>query len=277
MEKQLKEWVHSLESFEGKATKLKNKVTGWINSKIKHIKSKENKDNNENHKENKDNNENHSENIESVQKTKEELEQEAKIVEIAEQSIQGIYEQEKSEQLFLKSNYNMLIYLKILNKNRSKLIDLNEAQFTAIKTIITFFLSKLSIEIPSPDQENELFYEIMEYIIILSQTFYHIEKTTNKRVIMQDELQDEKIWQNKDLWLFLIYRHVDCEFTRQKISSITNIQEKETKAKAIYTSTVTTYEFNMKSSGLHKDTITEIKGLCKEKYPFRVDITHLWK
>ena len=88
MKKQLKEFVHS---FERKTTKIKNKVTGLINSTFKYKKSKENKDNNENHKENKDNNENHSENIESVQKTKEELEQEAKIVEIAEQSIQGIY------------------------------------------------------------------------------------------------------------------------------------------------------------------------------------------
>ena len=59
MKKKLKEFVHS---FEGKTTKIKNKVTGLINSTFKPKKSKENKDNNENHKENKDNNENHSEN-----------------------------------------------------------------------------------------------------------------------------------------------------------------------------------------------------------------------
>lgn len=225
-----------------------------------------NKDNNVNHKENKDNNENHQENKESVQKSKEELEQEAKIVYIAEQSMKGIYEPEKSEQLFLNSKDNMLKYLKILNKNRSKLIDLNESQYTAIKAIFTLFINQLNSEIPTPDQENELFYEIMEYILILSQTFYHIENTTNKREIMQDELKYLDIWENVDLWLFLIYKHVDSEVTRQKISSVTNLEERELKAKAIYSSTVTTYEFNMISSGLKEPFIQKIKGICKKKY-----------
>lgn len=214
------------------------------------------------------NKDNRHENKESVHKSKEELEVETKIIKIAEDSMEGNYEQDKSEPLLLQSNHNILIYLKTLNKNRAKLIDLTEEKYSSIKTIMTTFIKKLTIEVPSLDQENKMFYEILEYILILTQTFYHNVTKNNevKRVLMQDELCDLDIWKNNNLWLFLIFTHIEDEMVKQKVSTIKKESEKESKVKAIYISTVITYEFNMKSFGISKETIKYIKSECKKKY-----------
>ena len=189
------------------------------------------------------------------------------IVKIAEDSTHGILES-NNMQLLLSSNENMLIYLQTLNKHRSKLINLEEAPYSIIKKIMISFIHKLSNEIPSPEDQNVLFYEVMEYILILSQTFYHSTNDNNeiKRVLLQDELTFLNIWKNNNLWLFLIFKHIEAEKKKQKIELIKKEREKEIKAKNIYSSTVITYEFNMKSLGISKDTIKVIKEECKKKY-----------
>ena len=53
---------------------------------------------------------------------------------------------------------------------------------------------------------------------------------------------------------------------RSQIALIQKESERETKAKNIYSCTVITYEFNMKSLGISKDTIGVIKEECKKKY-----------
>ena len=190
-----------------------------------------------------------------------------KIKKIAEESTQGKLDQNNMK-LLLSSNENMLIYLQTLNKHRSKLINLEEAPYSIIKSIMISFIEKLSNEIPLPEEQNVLFYEVMEYILILSQTFYHNTKENNetKRVLLQDELTYLNIWKNNNLWLFLIFKHIETEKEKKQIALIQKESERETKAKNIYSSTVITYEFNMKSLGISKDTIRVIKEECKKKY-----------
>ena len=189
------------------------------------------------------------------------------IIKIAEESTQGKLDQNNMK-LLLSSNENMLIYLQTLNKHRSKLINLEEAPYSIIKSIMISFIEKLSNEIPLPEEQNVLFYEVMNYIIILSQTFYHTTKENNetKRVLLQDELAYLNIWKNNNLWLFLIFQHIETEKEKKQIALIQKESERETKAKNIYSSTVITYEFNMKSLGISKDTIGVIKEECKKKY-----------
>ena len=189
------------------------------------------------------------------------------IIKIAEESTQGKLDQNNMK-LLLSSNENMLIYLQTLNKHRSKLINLEEAPYSIIKSIMISFIEKLSNEIPLPEEQNVLFYEVMNYIIILSQTFYHNTKENNetKRVLLQDELTYLNIWKNNNLWLFLIFQHIETEKEKKQIALIQKESERETKAKNIYSSTVITYEFNMKSLGISKDTIGVIKEECKKKY-----------
>ena len=88
--------------------------------------------------------------------------EESKIIKIAEESTQGKLDQNNMK-LLLSSNENMLIYLQTLNKHRSKLINLEEAPYSIIKKIMISFIHKLSNEIPSPEDQNVLFYEVMEY------------------------------------------------------------------------------------------------------------------
>ena len=93
-----------------------------------------------------------------------------KIKKIAEESTQGKLDQNNMK-LLLSSNENMLIYLQTLNKHRSKLINLEEAPYSIIKSIMISFIEKLSNEIPLPEEQNVLFYEVMEYILKLQDTF----------------------------------------------------------------------------------------------------------
>ena len=148
------------------------------------------------------------------------------IKKIAEESTQGKLDQNNMK-LLLSSNENMLIYLKTLNKHRSKLINLEEAPYSIIKSIMISFIEKLSNEIPLPEEQNVLFYEVMEYILILSQTFYHNTKENNetKRVLLQDELTYLNIWKNNNLWLFLIFKHMFSSFSSPPAKSVRAVCE----------------------------------------------------
>ena len=199
-------------------------------------------------------------------------EQYTKIDEIAQKSMDG-NSLEMDTSIVSANKDFILYYLKTLNKNRSKLINITERPYKSIEKIMNQCLDVLLEEqrrnqatprdMLAPGEKIK-FFEILEFIMILSQTFYCEHGQGKKKDFLQDDISKHKIWESQQLWVDLVDYHIGTEIAKKKIDNEKNLEEREKRYKSTARSTLITFIFNMKSFGLKN--ADDIKEICIKKY-----------
>ena len=175
---------------------------------------------------------------------------------------------ESMDLMYTKKEY-ILFYLRSLNKNRSKLISIPENVYKLIKDTMWKFLDLCN----NPDYKNgeiEQYFEILEFVIILSQTFYLSNPNQTSKMLLQDEISQHPIWKNTNIWLDIINYHVETEKVKQKVAEEKKLNERECKIKTIALSTIITFVFNMSSFNLDQTVVDALKVKCAEKYKINI-------
>jgi hypothetical protein len=169
---------------------------------------------------------------------------------------------EKIKEYFINDNNEQYImfFLAYLNKIRSKLFNLSNNAYESIKELFNLILNE-NLKIKNP--------EIIEYIIILSQTFYKNEKDS-PRVLLQDDIKIHKIFKDKNLWIINL-----CLKLNKELKNI-NINKKNEKTNVIYSALVT-YRFNLLNFGFNDKEINDIFIYIFEKYDIKEEGMELLK
>ena len=120
-------------------------------------------------------------------------------------------------------------------------------------------------------EEPEEYFEIIEYVMILSQTFYGPFQE-EKRKLLQDIICTHKFWKKADVWIDTIKYHIAMEKEKQRLDEEKNYDIREEKEKSIATSAFTTYYFNMNSFKIDSDIREEVKLRIQDYYKIPTDI-----
>ena len=110
---------------------------------------------------------------------------------------------------------------------------------------------------------------MVEYIIILSQTFYKNEKDY-PRVLLQDDIKVHKIFKDKNLWIINL-----CLKLNKELKNI-NLNKKSEKTNVIYSALVT-YRFNLLNFGFNDNEINDIFIYIFERYDIKEEGMELLK
>lgn len=112
--------------------------------------------------------------------------------------------------------------------------------FDRNKNVINMF-----IEYPETIKRLKKYIYILEYIVILSQTFYGMIE--EKRESMVDKIKNCRIWNDKLIWELMILTQILTEKQRQE--DIFKCKLTQTKIETIETTTLITYLFNLDNFG----------------------------
>jgi len=169
---------------------------------------------------------------------------------------------EKIKEYFINDNKEQytIFFLAYLNKIRSKLFNLTNNAYESIKEIFNLILNE-NLKIKNP--------EVVEYIIILSQTFYKNEKDY-PRVLLQDDIKVHKIFKDKNLWIINL-----CLKLNKELKNI-NLNKKSEKTNVIYSALVT-YRFNLLNFGFNDNEINDIFIYIFERYDIKEEGMELLK
>ena len=118
------------------------------------------------------------------------------------------------------------------------------------------------------EENRELFFETIEYIIILSQTFYTNQKVqeTERRTLLQDEISQEDIWKTSKIWIDMINYHIEIDKVKQNVNAEKDYDIRQIKIKTIVLPALTTFMFNMQSFLVDSDISKGVLGYFKTKY-----------
>ena len=190
---------------------------------------------------------------------------------IVEKLIKGEYDTEtiKQEEVYnnIISEYKYsLFFLRILNKNRSKLINIKQNVYKCFEGMMKDILEKLHSK--GSEENRELFFETIEYIIILSQTFYtnQMVQETERRTLLQDEISQEKIWKTSKIWIDMINYHIEIDKIEQNVNTEKDYDIRQIKIKTIVLPALTTFMFNMQSFLVGSDISKEVLDYFQTKY-----------
>ena len=193
------------------------------------------------------------------------------IQDIVEKLINGKYNTEniENEEVYnnITSEYKYsLFFLRILNKNRSKLIDIKKNVYKCFEGIMKEILKKLHSK--GSDDNRELFFETIEFIMILSQTFYtnQIIEQEERRTLLQDEISQEDIWKSSKIWIDMIDYHIEIDKVKQNVNSEKDYDLRQIKIKTIVLPALTTFMFNMNSFLVESKISDEVLKHFEEKY-----------
>jgi len=179
-------------------------------------------------------------------------------------------------------------FLDYLNKNRGKLILINENAFDLIVEIFENILNK-----------NKNYPNLIEYIIILSQTFSKKidnnnnnqnnnenninNNNNNSKILMQDIIKKFNIFKEKKVWILIIIFRINNDFLSIKnknnkrknsklndnksvnLYSISENKIKELNNNTVY-STLLTYKFNMQNFNFDQNILNKILFAFIKKY-----------
>jgi hypothetical protein len=114
---------------------------------------------------------------------------------------------EKVKNILINDNTDEQKYIiwtiNYLNKYRSKLSFIEEKVYDAFKELFEIIFNKVI--------DKEL-YQTLDLAIILIQTFS--TKKLNKNVLLEEEFKNNKIFQNKDIWINLILQKTQDLFDK---------------------------------------------------------------
>ena len=180
----------------------------------------------------------------------------------SENSYKGQIEQAEIDQnlnkILAENEKDFLKYfLDNINKSRAQLLTLSEKGFNNLKYIFTKIILNAF---------NQNDYEIIQYVIILSQTFYK-EPLNNKKILLQDELKNIEIFKLNQTWKILIENNINKEIINQKINeNEINNEENKLKLQNIIFSILITFKFNMESFDFDKEKQNQILKEILDKY-----------
>ena len=255
----IKKIINKLISFRDKKSK-KSIAEDWnlmVNQKIE---TKENnKEDNENNKDesnniNNINNINSISNINNINNIKDKSNLKSIIINDDEKEIT------KKEIDYLISLMNNGIYqryflIKINNCRTFGIFEIPLEIFNYIKNIFSAILNSLNF---LENDEPEIFFneEIQnaKLIIILSQTFYIVKD--KEKIYIQNELKNEKIFQNKEFWELIIKSSINKEMKNLEKFIKDNIENEEfikERKKSIAFSQILPYVDTMKGFGVKED------------------------
>ena len=169
-----------------------------------------------------------------------------------------------------ETNEFILFFLRILNKKRASLININNNSFEFYEKIMKQALVKISSD-ETEQKDPEQYFEIIEYVMILSQTFY-APNEKGERILLQDIIRKLPFWHNKKVWINTIKYHITMEKEKQKIIEEKNYSIREEKEKTIASSAFTTYYFNMNAFDIEHDIKENVKNEIKDFYKIPTDI-----
>ena len=152
------------------------------------------------------------------------------------------------------SSQNQLLFLEYLNNHRSKgEIVLKKKSLNIISEI---FLSMLDSNIKKKDSQ------IIQLIIILSQTYYHEEK--NKKEYIVNIIHTSKVFKEKKFWMDYLKCLLEEEML--KVNKIKNAKLFEKKMASIFYTTILTVTKNMIDFELDMDFILLVNNEAFELY-----------
>ena len=190
-----------------------------------------------------------------------------------------------------------LVFLRCLNRHRAELISVSEQTFMGISTVmqgIIMFIqgswmmhkplynalkakidNKTSLSSKEREQwtclegKNKQFIEIMELILILSQTFSTNENS--KKKLIYEMTLDNRLFADAVLWKRVMKRFISETLARQiellkkqKIKISKELQA--TKLLSIAQTTIITYQFNMSTFNVPKDVQDESINYILEEF-----------
>lgn len=170
----------------------------------------------------------------------------------------GTITKEATEQLdkfLLNSSSYRLFFLRNLNRMRGKYPSLSKNTFEIVTKLLRFIVIK--------SLENKE-YDLIRYVIILSETFYTITEKVPK-LLIQEEMKADEFWQNESLWRELIRSQIisDIGFQKKKL-----IQKKDfdSQCKMTLYSVLLTFKFNMQSFDVSVDSINKLMEEYSKEY-----------
>ena len=117
----------------------------------------------------------------------------------------------------LNKHHNRVIFLHKLNDYRtSNLFELKEKEFLTLVDLFSFL-----IDISRKEKD----YHCIEMIIILSKTYYKLEKS--KKIYIQDLIKNHEIFKTKELWEELLIYSISKEVIRSKKKNEDKINKDE--------------------------------------------------
>ena len=169
---------------------------------------------------------------------------------------------------FIVCEYTFMgIFFQLLNFKRSDNIFLQPNSFNNILLIINKILDRINVKIATifgRILSNDKEYDLLQYVVILGQTFYQKQEhqtEDNKYVdIMSKQLGRHPLFQEYKTWEKLIEYHI-----KKQKKNLKKLKQKITKEreKTIAINTIVTYLFNMKNFGVDESRIDNIKKFAE--------------
>ena len=170
----------------------------------------------------------------------------------------GTITKEATEQLdkfLLNSSSHRLFFLRNLNRMRGKYPSLSKNTFEIVTKLLRFIVIK--------SLENKE-YDLIRYVIILSETFYTITEKVPK-LLIQEEMKADEFWQNESLWRELIRSQIISDIGFQKKKPIQK-KDFDSQCKMTLYSVLLTFKFNMQSFDVSVDSINKLMEEYSKEY-----------
>ena len=162
---------------------------------------------------------------------------------------------EQLDQFLLNSSSYRLFFLRNLNRMRGKYPSLSKNTFEIVTKLLRFIVIK--------SLENKE-YDLIRYVIILSETFYTITEKVPK-LLIQEEMKADEFWQNESLWRELIRSQIISDIGFQKKKPIQK-KDFDSQCKMTLYSVLLTFKFNMQSFDVSVDSINKLMEEYSKEY-----------
>ena len=162
---------------------------------------------------------------------------------------------EQLDQFLCDSSSYRLFFLRNLNRMRGKYPSLSKNTFEIVTKLLRFIVIK--------SLENKE-YDLIRYVIILSETFYTITEKVPK-LLIQEEMKADEFWQNESLWRELIRSQIISDIGFQKKKPIQK-KDFDSQCKMTLYSVLLTFKFNMQSFDVSVDSINKLMEEYSKEY-----------
>ena len=183
------------------------------------------------------------------------------------------YKMEKINNYF-KDKRNRREFLKNLNNlRRKKGLNINDITYDNISILLNNCL-----DILIKDKKNEIDYDSIKSIIILSTTLYKTDINVNSnspRIFLQKNIREHKIWKDYDIWKGIIEYSINEEMHNQKNFNIYSKEDysiKKERINNIVKFQLNTYLYNMLNFHIKNNIIIDLLQEFKTYYDLSQNI-----
>lgn len=156
---------------------------------------------------------------------------------------------------------NQIAFLSLLNNRRTNSYEISETNFNILGEIVQFIMND------TKQTELEIYYKIIGWCIILSQTFKCIKN--GQEIYIQQLIENNEIFSNKDFWISLCRFYIADNFYKGKSYTTfsTSLSEEDVrKIKSIANSKSLTIVHNLFSFHVKMEIIEEVIDLLSTTY-----------